>query len=497
FFLNKSCARSVIKEIVAKGTQFAHLEENSGPRITLEYVSANPTGPLHVGHGRGAAYGSTLANLFKARGFDVQREYYVNDFGRQMDILACSVWLRYLELSGEKIIFPVNAYKGDYIYNIARSVREIHGDDVRQSWPAVSEGLPADETEGGDKEAYIDAIIERAKSLLGDEMYRAVFDQATRAILGDIKQDLQEFGVEYDSWFSERSLGDSGAIQHALDRLKENGHLYEDGATWFRATTFGDEKDRVVVRDNGMTTYFASDIAYMLNKFERGFEKAIYILGADHHGYIPRLKAAAQGLGVDPERLDIKLVQFAILFENGQKISMSTRSGQFVTLRQLREDVGTDAARFFYVMRSHEQHLDFDLDLARSQSNDNPVYYVQYAHARICSVFRKLEESGLSFNQELGESRGDLLTAESEQKVIKLLSRYEETLKRSVDRYAPHILANYLRDLAKSIHSWYNAEQFILDDIDLMNARLNLALASQYILAGGLELLGVSAPEQM
>ncbi len=497
FYLHKSSVQSIITEILSNGAHYAHAEENSEESITLEYVSANPTGPLHVGHGRGAAYGSSLANILKACGYQVQREYYVNDFGRQMDILAASVWVRYLELAGEKIIFPDNGYQGEYVYDIARSIRETHGDDLRFTWATVTENLPADECNGGDKEAYIDAVINHTKELLGEANFRAVFDQATSSILKDIREDLEGFGVEYDNWFSERTLGDSGAIQHALDTLESNGHLYKDGSTWFKATDFGDEKDRVVVRENGKTTYFASDIAYLLNKFERGFDKAIYIFGADHHGYVPRLKAATQGLGQDPDKLDFKLVQFAILYEGGERMQMSTRSGQFVTLRQLREDIGTDASRFFYVMRSHEQHLDFDLDLARSQSTDNPVYYVQYAHARICSVFRKMTENGVSHNQELGDNKRDLLIAESEKKVIKLLSRYKETLQRSAHSFAPHVLANFLRELAKGVHSWYNAEHFIIDDIDLMHARLNLALACQYVIADGLNLLGVSAPEKM
>ena len=368
-FLNFFVTSATLQEVVTRvldNERYGFAPTNSRESVQVEFVSANPNGPLHVGHGRGAAYGSTLANLLEAGGYKVSREYYVNDAGRQMDILAISVWLRYLELGGEAIRFPDNGYKGDYVHGIARDLRLALGRELHHPAAVVFADIPPDEGQGGDKEAHVDALIVRARTLLGDKLYKRLFEAGLKTCLDDIKEDLGEFRVHYDGWFSERSLTTSGAVQHAVDVLKAKGHMYEkDGAWWFRATSFGDEKDRVVTRENGATTYFASDIAYLLNKFERGFDRAIYVLGADHHGYVARLKAAAQGLGVDPDRLEIKLVQFAILFEGGEKVQMSTRAGKFVTLRGLREEVGVDATRFFYVMRSHDQHLDFDLDLAR------------------------------------------------------------------------------------------------------------------------------------
>jgi len=345
---------------------------------------------------------------------------------------------------------------------------------------------------------FIDAIIDRTRELLGDDGYLTFFETSVDSILTDIQQDLSEFGVNFDYWFSEKQLEESGAIRHAIDRLGENGHLYKkDGATWFRASELGDEKDRVVIRENGRTTYFASDIAYFLNKIERGFEKAIYIFGADHHGYIARLRAAATGLGEDPDRLEILLVQFAVLYRHGKKIAMSTRSGQFITLRELRDEVGSDAARFFYVMRSHEQHLDFDLDLAKSKSNENPVYYIQYAHARICSVFRNLEQMNETHNAAIGEAALGLLTEASELSLLRTLSRYPEVVEISARLRAPHQLAHYLQELATDFHALYNSQQFLVDDENIRNVRLNLIQATKIVLVNGLKLLGISAPQAM
>jgi arginyl-tRNA synthetase len=461
-------------------------------------VSANPTGPLHVGHGRGAAYGASVASILAAAGFQVQREYYVNDNGRQMDILAVSVWLRYLELCGENVPFPDNGYRGDYIYDIARIVRVEHGDRWRFTRTDVGEGLPPSQADGGDGERYLDALIKRARDLLGEEGYRTFFDAALNNILDDIKQDLAEFGVQFDLWFSERELEESGAVQHAIDRLRENGHLYvKDGATWFRASALGDEKDRVVIRENGRSTYFASDIAYILNKMERGFDRLVYVLGADHHGYVARLRAAAMGLGEDPDKLEILLVQFAILFRFGEKVQMSTRSGQFITLRELREEVSTDAARFFYVMRSHDQHLDFDLDLAKSHSNENPVYYIQYAYARISSVFRNLEQMDERYNEAIGLAALDLLTEDHEMQLMRTISRFPEVIDVAARTWSPHLLAHYLHLLATDLHAYYNAHLFLVEEENLRNARLNLVLATKTVLKKGLGLLGVSAPEEM
>jgi arginyl-tRNA synthetase len=413
-----------------------------------------------------------------------------------MDILAVCVWLRYLELCGERVVFPENGYRGEYIYEIARIVRNEHGDRFRYSGMEVWEGLPT--AEGGENEVRIDALIARARELLGESGYRAFFDTALNDILGDIKNDLSDFGVRFDIWFSERELEESGAVNHAIERLRENGHLYiKDGATWFRASELGDEKDRVVIRENGRTTYFASDIAYFLNKLERGFGRAIYVFGADHHGYVARLRAAAQGLGEDPERLEIILMQFAVLYRMGEKVQMSTRSGQFITLRQLREETGDDAARYFYIMRSHDQHLDFDLDLAKSRTHENPVYYIQYAHARICSVFRNLLQMDETHNEAIGEAALDLLTQEQEINLIRELSRYPETIEAAARKRAPHLMAHYLHALATELHAYYNAHQFLVEDENLRNARLNLILATRIVLQSGLGLIGVSAPEQM
>ena len=498
FFLQRCAMTGVLKDALRQGDQYGKLRRGGRNRVTLEYVSANPTGPLHVGHGRGAAYGASLASILKFAGYKVQREYYVNDNGRQMDILAASVWLRYLELCGESVPFPDNGYRGEYIYEIARKVRVDYGDKWRFSNMDVHEGLPPSMAQGGDGELYLDALIKRANDLLGEEGYLVFFNTALDNILADIKDDLAEFGVRFDKWFSERELEESGAVQHAIERLRENGHLYEhDGATWFRASSLGDEKDRVIVRENGRTTYFASDIAYFLNKLERGFERAVYVFGADHHGYVARLEAAARGLGEDPARLEILLVQFAVLFRFGEKVAMSTRSGQFITLRELREEVSTDAARFFYVMRSHDQHLDFDLDLAKSRSNENPVFYIQYAHARICSVFRNLEDRDMRHNQEIGNVALDLLTEEHEMQLMRNISRFPESIEAAARLRAPHMLAHYLHSLATDLHSYYNAHQFLVSDENLRNARLNLIYCTRVVLARGLSLLGVSAPEEM
>ena len=498
FYMTQVALTTVVKDILYHGESYGHVPQHPGHEITVEFVSANPTGPLHVGHGRGAAYGASLANILQAAGYIVQREYYVNDNGRQMDILAVSVWLRYLELCGEQLRFPDNGYRGEYIYDIARAVRNEIGDKWRFKGQDVLDRLPPDAADGGDRETHIDALIERARELLEDAGYHVIFEISVNSILSDIQKDLSGFGVNFDHWFSEKELEDSGAIERAIARLEKNGHLYvKDGATWFRASELGDEKDRVIVRENGRTTYFASDIAYFLNKMERGFQKAIYIFGADHHGYIARLRAAATGLGEDPDRLEILLVQFAVLFRKGEKVAMSTRSGQFITLRELREEVGSDAARFFYVMRSHEQHLDFDLDLAKSRNNENPVYYIQYAHARICSVFRNLEQMDETHNLAIGESALNLLTEPNEIKLLRVLSQYPETIESSARLRAPHQLAHYLQALSAEFHAYYNSHQFLVDDEDTRNARLNLILAARIVLANGLALLGVSAPESM
>ena len=497
FHLNQACRLGVLRRVFEQGESYGHGPEESLESVTVEFVSANPTGPLHVGHGRGAAYGASLANLLEAQGHRVQREYYVNDAGRQMEILATSVWLRYLELGGIQVRFPDNGYRGEYVYDIARAVRNQHGDRLRRPATEIGADLPADASDGGDKEVHIDALVGRARALLGED-YRLVFRAGLDSILEDIRADLSDFGVRFDTWFSERSLDDEGYVERAINTLRAGGHVYEaDGALWFRASALGDEKDRVVVRENGQKTYFASDLGYLLSKFERGFQRAIYVFGADHHGYIARLKAAAQGLGLDPERIEILLVQFAVLFRGGQKVQMSTRSGQFVTLRELREDVGSDAARFFYVMRGNDQHLDFDLDLAKSQSNDNPVYYVQYAHARICSLMRQLGERLWSFNRTAADAARGRLVEPHELALLSELMRFPEVVESAALNRAPQLVANYLREVAAAFHSYYNATPILVDDEDLRSARLGLSLATRQVLANGLRLLGVSAPESM
>jgi arginyl-tRNA synthetase len=498
FFIDPKAQYQIITTIHDQGNKFGLSQIGAGKKVQVEFVSANPTGPLHVGHGRGAAYGSAVADLLAAVGFEVEREYYVNDAGRQMDILAASVWLRYLEECGEVLTFPSNGYRGDYVREIAANLHRESNNEYRHPVALVFEEIPADEPQGGDKDIHIDALIVRAKTLLGDKQYRDIFQAGLNEILADIRQDLSEFGVDYQQWFSEQQLMDDGSIDEALKRLGEAGYLYEkEGATWFASSRLGDEKDRVVVRENGQSTYFASDIAYHMNKLDRGFEQIINIWGADHHGYIPRVTAAMQALGADTEKLKVLLVQFAVLYRGGEKVQMSTRSGSFVTLRQLRNEVGQDAARFFYVMRKSEQHMDFDLKLATSKTNENPVFYVQYAHARVCSVLKQLAEKGLQRDIQAGEENLDMLTEEQEITLVSSLTRYPEVLERAAVQYEPHLLINYLRELAAEFHSYYNAHQFIVDDAALRNARLNLIYSVKQVLANGLNLLRIDTPEAM
>ena len=501
FTLADDAHSAVVNKVHAQADQYGCGERGKGQTIQIEFVSANPTGPLHVGHGRGAAYGASLGNLLRAAGYAVHSEYYVNDAGRQMNILAASVWLRYLELGEPDFMphFPANGYQGDYVQCIAAALRNAHATRFDHSIEAVFSDLPPDEGEdGGDKEAHIDAIIERARNLLGDDDYQIIFDAGLKDITDGIRHELEAFGVYFDNWYSERQLHDSGKIDECIQRLKDSGHVYEDkGALWFRSTDYGDEKDRVVVRDNGIKTYFAADIAYHMEKLERGFDRVIDVWGADHHGYVPRVKAALAAIGSDPSKLDVLLVQFAVLYQGGEKMQMSTRSGQFVTLRELREDVGNDAARFFYVMRKCEQHMDFDLDLAKSKTNDNPVYYIQYAHARICSVLRQLTEKQLTWSKEHGLANLSLLTETHETDLMTLLAKYPELVDVAAQNHEPHQIAYYLKDLATAFHTYYNAHQFIIDDSATRDARFALITAVQQVLKNGLALLGVSAPDTM
>ncbi|MEK9669860.1 MAG: arginine--tRNA ligase [Gammaproteobacteria bacterium] len=490
--LAKGAAFEPVSRCLSEQEQFG-LHQATKERVQVEYVSANPTGPLHVGHGRGAAYGATLVNLLKARGHQVEAEYYVNDAGRQMNILAVSVFIRYLEEAGEPVTFPSAGYQGDYITDLGASLFQNVGNSLQVSFDTLTKGIPIDSE--NTKDAHIDGLIQNAKASLGDNWIKP-FDLALTAILDDIKNDLSEFGADFNEWFSEKSLVTSGEIDEAIATLQERGHLYEQGgALWFKSTDFGDDKDRVVRRDNGESTYFASDIAYIANKFSRGFDRIIYVWGADHHGYIVRIKAAAQALGFDPERLTIRLVQFAILYKNGERLQMSTRSGSFVTLRELRDDVGRDACRYFYVMRKADQHLDFDLSLATSQSKDNPVYYIQYAHARICRVFEGLE--GQPFDEQRGLDHLTSLATQEELDLATAIGRFPEVVCKAADSLEAHLICYYLQDIAADFHRWYNGTRLLVDDMDVRDARLALAKAVQTVIRNGLDILGVSAPRSM
>jgi arginyl-tRNA synthetase len=497
FFLASVAQADVVRRVHEQGTAFGSNNSGGGRKVIVEFVSSNPTGPLHVGHGRHGAFGASVANLLHANGYAVHREYYINDAGRQMDILAVSIWLRYLEVCGENFQFPANGYRGEYIREIAANLLQKVDQGLARPEGEVFGNLPPDEAEGGDKDLYIDALIARVRALIGAG-FEEVLELGLSEILLDIKEDLGEFGVHFDRWYSEASLDENGAINRALARLRAQGHVYEkDGAQWFRATAFGDEKDRVVVRENGVKTYFASDIAYHLDKRERGFELLLDILGSDHHGYVARVRAGLEAMGEPGASLEALLVQFVTLYRGGEKAQMSTRSGEFVTLRQLRNEVGNDACRFFYVMRGNDQHLDFDMELAKSRTNENPVYYIQYAHARVASVLRQLSAKGLSYDSGKGLANLALLTSAQEAALLTALGRYPEIVEQAGANRAPHTLVHYLRDLANCFHTWYNAGQFIVEDELLRNARLALALATQQVVRSGLALLGVSAPESM
>jgi arginyl-tRNA synthetase len=489
-FLKPAAKQRLVGHVLAEAEGYGRTDIGKGEKIQVEFVSANPTGPLHVGHGRGAAFGASLANCLAFAGCDVQREFYVNDAGRQMDILALSTWLRYLDLCGEFVPFPGNAYQGDYVKVMAEGVFALHGTRYKRPAAEILAGAP---DRGEVPEEHLDHLIACAKRLLGDD-YAYIHSTALTEQLGDGRNDLTEFGVTFDHWFSERTLHDAGLIDRAVEAMQKNGHLYEqDGALWFRSTEFGDEKDRVVRRENGIYTYFAADIAYHLNKFERGFQQVIDVWGADHHGYIPRVKGALKAAGQDPDRLTVALVQFAVLYRNGQKAPMSTRAGEYVTLRQLREEVGNDAARFFYVLRKSDQHLDFDLDLAKSQSSDNPVYYIQYAHARVSSVLT----SWGGLERELADADVTQLNHPQELALLNRLAEFPEVCAVAARELSPHLVAYYLKDLAADLHGLYVACQFLVEDEALRLARLALIAATRQVIRNGLALLGVSAPDKM
>ncbi|MEQ9058345.1 MAG: arginine--tRNA ligase [Gammaproteobacteria bacterium] len=492
FVLADDAVFAVVDEIHGAGAEFGRNTSGGGRRVQVEYVSANPTGPLHIGHGRGAAIGSVIASLLATSGYAVCREYYVNDAGRQMDILALSVYLRYLQRCGVTLVFPPQAYQGDYIEDIAATLVERQG----EAWVGGYNANAA-AAAGDDGERALDLAIEAARKALGAAHFNTVRELAKDTILAEIRADLEAFGVTFDVWYSEAGLADSGRVDDAIAALAERGWLYEEGgARWFRSADLGDEKNRVVVRENGLKTYFASDIAYHLDKFQRGFDEVVDVWCADHHGYVPRVKAALEALGEDAAKLSIELVQFASLVRSGEKVAMSTRSGEFVTLRELVDEVGVDAARFFYVMRRADQHLEFDLDLATAQSNDNPVYYVQYAHARICSVERQCSERGYALPHAAVTLAGVLETA-AERKLALTLARYPELLANAAREREPHQLTQYLRDLATEFHAYYNAHKLLVDEQPLREARLRLVMATRQVLGNGLAVLGIAAPTEM
>jgi arginyl-tRNA synthetase len=498
FFLQAGSRFEVLGRILNEGASFMRPDAGKGAKILLEYVSANPTGPMHVGHGRGAAYGSALANILTATGHDVTTEYYINDAGRQADVLAVSVFLRYLEACGESVRIPSRAYPGDYVRVCGENLKNAEGRRFFHTYTSVMGGVLPDSDEDGDaakaiKEAHLDSLIARVQELLGPD-YREVQDFGLNEQLTAIRATLQQFNVSFDRWFSERTLADSGAIDKAVVRLRDRGHVYEkDGAVWLATEKLGDDKDRVLIRDNGIHTYFAADVAYHLDKLDRGFDTLIDVWGADHHGYIPRVRAAIEALTGQGDKFHVALIQFVTLSSG----KMGKRSGNFVTLKDLIDEAGGDATRFFYLTRSPEQHLEFDIDLARSQSSENPVYYLQYAHARVCSMLEKLGEHGWTFDQAQGLANTDKLTVDAEIALAKKLASYPEVLQKAAKNEAPQQLTTFLRELAADFHGYYNSNKMLIDDAALRNARLTLSVAVRTVIANGLQLLGVSAPERM
>ena len=501
FRLVKNAWAAELRKVAAQGEAYGRSNVGKARKVMVEFVSANPTGPMHVGHGRQAAVGATLSNLLAATGHDVYREYYINDSGRQIDILAVSVYLRYLELCGEAVTFPSNGYKAGYILPVVKALHEKRGDALRRPGAEVMRGAPPDATPGqvgGDKDKHIDGLIENSRKLLGAAEFDSIVLFARDAMLADIRNDLDEFRVHFDNWFSERELNRSGAVDRAIEALRKSGHMYaRDGAEWFKSTDYGDDEDRVVIRANGEKTYFASDIAYHFDKRQRGHDLLIDVWGADHHGYVTRVRGALQAFGAPGDCFEVTLLQLVSLFRGGEKLQMGKREGNFVTLRELRNEVGNDACRFFYLMRGHDQALDFDLELAKSRSNENPVFYVQYAHARVCSVMKELAARGFSHDAAAGAANLGLLANTHEQAVITAVTKFPETVERAALDRSPHSLVHYLRDLANTLHTYYNAEKWIVEDAALRNARITLVLAVQQVIRNGLTLLGVSAPESM
>jgi arginyl-tRNA synthetase len=465
FYLRPESWIRFLKRVPELGSRYGSENIGNGKKIQVEFVSSNPTGPLHVGHGRGAAVGDSVSNILSFCGYDVQKEYYINDSGRQINTLGRSVFLRYQELLGESVRFPDDCYQGDYIRDIAGRIMDMKGPDL------------------------LDQPDEKAV------MFCARY--AADLILEDMKQDLESFGVFFDRWFSEQGLYDSGKVADVIESFRNRNIIYEkDGALWFDTTSHGDEKDRVVVRNNGQTTYFASDIAYHYDKYDRGFEKVIDVWGADHHGYIPRVTAAIVSGGYRKEQFQVVLVQLVSLLRAGIPVAMSTRAGEFVTLRDVIQEVGRDAARFIFLTRSSDNTLEFDLELAKQKTNDNPVYYVQYVHARICSIVRKSIEMGISVIAP-DDAALCLLNTPEDIALIKMMIKYPEIVRSSAELLEPHRITFYLMELAASFHAYYNRQRVLTDDIPLTLARLYLMKAVRQVIANGLSLLGVSAPESM
>ena len=498
FYLKKDTHNEILLLIEESGRDFGRNNSGNGERVLIEYVSSNPTGPLHVGHGRGAAFGSVLSELLRCAGYKVDEEYYVNDHGRQMNILTISIWLRYLHQNGQELKFSKKGYQGVYVEQLAKQLAEEKGTkyNLKENESDLLELLEAQETEED-----LDRLIGWGKSFL-KENFEEIREFSLREIMSSIKEDLKLFGVNHNLWFNESSMYsnkiDLPDIDKSIKLLSESGFLYEkEEALWFKSTEFGDDKDRVVKRANSDNTYFASDISYHLDKYDRGYDRIINVWGADHHGYLPRVSAAMEALGKSRDKLEVVFIQFANLLRNGEKVSMSTRGGEFIPLIELIEEVSSEAARFFYINRKADQHLDFDLDLAKSQTKDNPLYYIQYAHARICGVFETLKKEGMKLNQELGLDNLNLLNLDKEIEIQKMLLQYPEVISRAAKNSEPHLICYYLKDLSGLFHSYYNSERFLVDDEKLMSSRLFLLKGTKQVISNGLEILGIGAPESM
>ena len=493
FFLSKDSHGEILEQIQKENKDFGKSGSKQS-KVLIEYVSSNPTGPLHVGHGRGAVFGSVLSSLLEEAGFEVDQEYYVNDFGRQMNILATSAWIRYCQLFSSEIKMMQQGYQGDYLIPIAKKLKDEKSDSLFKIEESLIQKL---NSENQDDE-FTDQLVESLRVILKEE-FQYIREFALSEILHLIKADLEQCGVHHNAWFSESSLyGNDGStdskVDVSIEELKSRGFIYEeDGAIWFKSSSLGDDKDRVLRRGNGEYTYFASDVAYHLDKYDRGYDKVINVWGSDHHGYLPRVRAAMDACDRDINKLEVIFIQFANLVKGGKKVSMSTRSGDFITLNELMNEVTTEAARFFYINRKADQHLEFDLDLAKEQSKDNPLYYIQYAHARICSVLRKAENEFEDFDSvDLA-----LLGSEKEIEILKLLRQYPQLIERSAKASEPHLLCYFLRDLSGVFHSYYNSEKFLVEDKELMTSRLFLLKGVKQVIANGLRVLGIKAPEEM